>query len=83
LTWSQAQLAGCITEGLYAQRKLQGDASVYGPENHDVLQAIVSQGKKAEATLRQEGSIAYIRHAYERAGEAYPGEVKDGKPGTG
>ena len=68
MTGAEAQLRGCVQDGLFAQRKLEGDATIYGPDDRDALQAIVSQGKRAESLLRREGSIAYIRHAYQIAG---------------
>ena len=77
MSWAEAQLGGCITEGLFAQRKLNGDATIHGPGDHDVLQAIVSQGQRAEGLLRREGSIAYIRAAYKRAGMQYVEEGSD------
>ena len=71
MTWSEALLARAVQEGLYAQRKLDGDPSTIGPDDHEELQRIVSQGKRAESLLRREGSIEYVRGAYERAGVEY------------
>ena len=71
MTWAEAQLGGCITEALFAQKKLNGDTTIHGPDDHDAPQAIVSQGRRAEGLLRREGSIEYIRGAYERTGMEY------------
>ena len=69
MSFGEAMLGIAVTDGLYAQRKLDGDKSIYGPNDHDALQAIVSQGKVAEGVLRRNGGEAYIRAAYRRAGQ--------------
>ena len=71
MSFGEAMLGIAVTDGLYAQRKLDGDKTVYGPDDHDALQAIVSQGKRAEGFLRRNGGEAYIESAYRRAGVAY------------
>jgi len=71
MTWSEALLARAVQEGLYAQRKLNGDPSILGPDDHNELQLIISQGKRAEGTLRQIGKLDYLRMAYEKGGVTY------------
>lgn len=71
MSFAEAMLGIAVTDGLFAQRKLDGDKTIYGPDDHDALQAIVSQGKAAEGVLRRNGSGAYIRRAYRRAGLEY------------
>ena len=72
MSWSDAVLSMAVTDGLLAQRILDGDPTVHGPDDPVVLQAIVSQGKYAEGVLRRNGGEAYIEQAYERAGPEYP-----------
>lgn len=71
MSFEEAMLGIAVTDGLYAQKKLDGDKSIYGPNDHDALQAIVSQGKAAEGILRRNGGEAYIKGAYRRAGQEY------------
>jgi hypothetical protein len=71
MSFAEAMLGIAVTDGLFAQRKLDGDKTIYGPDDHDALQAIVSQGKAAEGVLRRNGGGAYIRGAYRRAGLEY------------
>lgn len=80
MSYSDALLSRAITDGLLAQRKLDGEV-IYGPSDPDELQAIVSQGKRAEARLRRDGLEPYIKGAYERAHVKYPLEAEDGKQG--
>ena len=69
MSWSDAVLGMAVTDGLLAQRKLDGDTTIIAPDDLQILQAIVSQGKRAEGILRRNGGEAYIRDAYRRAGQ--------------
>ncbi len=71
MSYSDALLARAVTDGLLAQRKLDGEL-IYGPTDHDELQSLVSQGRGAEARLRRDGLESYIKGAYERAHVKYP-----------
>lgn len=64
-------LAKDIKEGLYAQRKLDGDPAIISTDNPDILKAIVAQGKRAEAICRREGMEWLIEKAYKKAGAAH------------
>ena len=72
MSWSDAVLGMAVTDGLLAQRKLDGDTTIIAPDDPQVLQAIISQGKFAEGILRRNGGEFYIRGAYERAGQESP-----------
>jgi hypothetical protein len=72
MSFGEAMLGIAVTDGLLAMRKLDGDQTIIAPDDPQVLQAIISQGKFAEGVLRRNGVEAYIRGAYERAGLAYP-----------
>jgi hypothetical protein len=69
MTFTEAMLGIAVTDGLLAMRKLNGDKTIIAPEDPQVLQAIISQGKRAEGILRRNGGEAYIRDAYRRAGQ--------------
>jgi hypothetical protein len=71
MSFGEAMLGMAVTDGLYAQRKLDVDKTIIAPDDPQVLQAIVSSGKRAEGTLRRNGGDAYIRGAYRRAGQEY------------
>ena len=71
MSWSDAVLSIAVTDGLLAQRILDGDPTVYGPKDPLVLQAIISQGKYAEGVLRRNGGEAYIEAACRRAAATY------------
>ncbi len=72
MSWSDAVLGMAVTDGLLAQRKLDGDTTIIAPDDPQTLQAIVSQGKRSEGILRRHGGEAYIRGAYRRAGQECP-----------
>ena len=57
-----------VADGLLAQRKLDGDTSIIAPDDPAHLQAIVSQGKRAEGILRRSGekAMGFLKQAYER-----------------
>ena len=69
MSFAEAMLGIAVTDGLLAQRKVDGDKTIYAPDDPGVLQAIISQGKRAEGILRRNGGEAYIRDAYRRAGQ--------------
>jgi hypothetical protein len=71
MSWSEAMLGIAVADGLLAQRKVDGDKTIFAPDDPQVLQAIISQGKYAEGILRRNGGEFYIRGAYERAGVSY------------
>jgi len=71
MSFSEAMLGIAVTDGLLAQRKVDGDKTIYAPDDPRVLQAIISQGKLAEGTLRRNGGEAYIESAYRSAGVTY------------
>ena len=62
-----------VADGLLAQRKLDGDPDIIATDEPRELQAIVSQGKRAEAILRQNGDKGrmFLKQAYERGGVEY------------
>ncbi len=71
MSWSDALLSIALIDGLLAQRKLDGDTTIYAPDDPQVLQAIISQGKYAEGILRRNGGEEQIRDAYRTAGQEY------------
>jgi hypothetical protein len=71
MSFGEAMLGIAITDGLLAQRKLDGDKTIIAPDDPQVLQAIISQGKRSEGMVRRSGGEAYIRDAYRRAGREY------------
>ena len=71
VSFAEAMLGIAVSDGLLAQRKVDGDKTIYAPDDPRVLQAIISQGKLAEGTLRRNGGEAYIESAYRRAGATY------------
>jgi len=71
MTFAEAMLGIAITDGLLAMRKLDGDQTIIAPDDPQVLQAIISQGKLAEGVLRRNGGEAYIEAAYGRASVTY------------
>jgi hypothetical protein len=71
MSFAEAMLGIAITDGLLAQRKLDGDKTIYAPDDPQVLQAIISQGKLAEGILRCNDGEAYIESAYRSAGVTY------------
>ena len=44
-----------MVEGLYGQRKLDGDPDIIATDDVDTLKSIVAQGKDIEATCKREG----------------------------
>ena len=62
-----------VADGLLAQRKMDGDPHIIATDEPRELQAIVSQGKRAEAILRQNGDKGrmFLKQAYERGGVEY------------
>ena len=71
MSWSDAVASMAVIDGLLAQRKVDGDKTIYAPDDPQVLQAIISQGKRAEGILRRNGGEAYIESAYRSAGVTY------------
>jgi hypothetical protein len=71
MSFAEAMLGIAVTDGLLAMRKLDGDVTIFAPDDPQVLQAIISQGKRAEGILRRNGGEAYIESAYRRAGATY------------
>jgi hypothetical protein len=69
MSFAEAMLGIAVSDGLLAQKKLDGDTTIYAPDDPQVLQAIISQGKAAEGVLRRNDGEAYIRDAYRRAGQ--------------
>lgn len=69
MSFAEAMLGIAITDGLLAMRKLDGDTTIYAPDDPGVLQAIISRGRLAEGNLRRNGGEAYIESAYRRAGQ--------------
>lgn len=69
MSWADAVASMAVIDGLLAQRKADGDKTIIAPDDPQVLQAIISQGKRAEGILRRNGGEAYIRDAYRRAGQ--------------
>lgn len=74
MTYAEAILSRAVMDGILAQRKLNGDASISGPDDHDQLQALISQGKQAEGQLRASSTrdgLALLKRAYENEKEPY------------
>jgi hypothetical protein len=74
MTHSDAILSGAVLNGLNAQRKLDGDPTISGPDDHDQLQVIISQGKNSEGRLRASGTrdaLHHLREAYRIAEVPY------------
>lgn len=69
MSFAEAMLGIAVSDGLLAQRKVDGDKTIYAPDDPRVLQAIISQGKFAEGVLRRNGGEGYIEAAYRRAGQ--------------
>jgi len=71
MSFAEAMLGIAVSDGLLAQKKLDGDTTIYAPDDPQVLQAIISQGKRSEGNLRRHNGEAYIESAYRRAGVTY------------
>jgi hypothetical protein len=71
MSFAEAMLGIPVSDGLLAQKKLDGDTTICAPDDPQVLQAIISQGKRSEGILRRNGGEAYIEAAYRRAGHEY------------
>jgi hypothetical protein len=71
MTWSDAVLAVSVVDGLLAQRKLDGDSTIIANDDREELQRIISQGKRPEGILRQNGQTLFLKQAYARAEVAY------------
>ena len=71
MSWADAILARAVGDGLLAQKKLDGDTTIIASDNHEELQRIISQGRRAEGTLRQIGKLDYLKMAYRRGGVTY------------
>lgn len=57
-----------LSDGLLAQRKLNGDTGVDGPDNPEELKTLVTLGKKMETALRRDkNGQQFIDQAYRRA----------------
>jgi hypothetical protein len=52
-----------MVDGLIAQRKLDGDTTAHGPEDPEVLRALVAQGRRVEESCRQAGKFKTIERA--------------------
>lgn len=62
MSWSEAMLGIAVTDGLLAQRKLDGDMSIIAPDDPQVLHAIVTQGKMAVKRASKELTGGQDRH---------------------
>ncbi|MBM4463859.1 MAG: hypothetical protein FJ012_11155 [Chloroflexi bacterium] len=73
MSYALAMLGIAVSDGLMAQRKLDGDPDIIATDDPRELQAIVSQGKRAETILRQNGDKGrgFLRQAYKRGGVEY------------
>jgi len=71
MSWADAVASMAVIDGLLAQRKVDGDKTIFAPDDPQVLQAIISQGKRSEGILRRNGGEAYIESAYRSAGVTY------------
>lgn len=63
-----------MVDGLYAQRKLQGDTDIIATDDTDTLKRIVAQGKKFEAACKRDDLNDLVKKAYEKAGVKPEGE---------
>ncbi|MBM4463833.1 MAG: hypothetical protein FJ012_11020 [Chloroflexi bacterium] len=70
MSYALAMLGIAVSDGLMAQRKLDGDPDIIATDDPRELQAIVSQGKRAEAILRRNGDrgMGFLRQACKRGG---------------
>ena len=66
--YGKGALNRAIVDGLFAQRKLDGDPDIIAKDDPEFLRAVVAQGKRAEEVCRREGWTATIAHAYAHAG---------------
>ena len=64
-------LTRAVIDGLLAQRKMDGDPEVIASDDYKVLDAIIAQGKRAEASLRRLGMEEQIQGAYKAGGVKY------------
>ncbi|MBM4463861.1 MAG: hypothetical protein FJ012_11165 [Chloroflexi bacterium] len=64
-------LTRAVIDGLLAQRKMDGDSDVFAPDDWRHLDAIIQQGKRAEARLRELGYEKQIEGAYKSGGVKY------------
>jgi len=71
LSWADSLATRAVIDGLLAQRKVDGDMTIIAPGDPQVLQAIISQGKRVEGTLRAVGREDYLKRAYEKAEVQY------------
>jgi len=65
--YGKGALNRAIIDGLYAQRKLDGDPDIIANDDPEFLQAVIAQGKRAEERCRREGWTATIADAYASA----------------
>ena len=71
MSFAYSILSRAVGDGLLAERKLNGDPTIIASDNHEELQRIISQGKRSEGILRQNGQIGFLKMAYERGGVPY------------
>jgi hypothetical protein len=64
-------LTRAVIDGLLAQRKMDGDPEIIAPDDWQTLDAIIAQGKRAEASLRRLGLEEQIKGAYKAGGVKY------------
>ena len=66
-----SRLSIVVTDGLLAQRKLNGDREVDAPYSRGQLRSMVQEGKEAENMLRAKPNgegMPHLQGAYRRAG---------------
>jgi hypothetical protein len=66
MSFAYSILCRAVSDGLLAQKKLEGDTTIMASDNHEGLQRIVSQGKEAEGVLRQNNQTHFLKQAYAR-----------------
>ena len=71
MSWADSIAAGAVQDGLLAQRRLDGDPDVLATDDHEELQRIISQGKRMEGVLREQGKEDWIKMAYKKARVRY------------
>lgn len=75
--YGKGALLRAIIDGLYAQRKLNGDPDIIAKDDPEFLQAVIAQGKRAEEMCRREGWTATIAHAHTQGGVPLKEDGKD------
>ena len=61
--YKDGALYRAMVDGILAQRILDGDPTAHGPEDPEVLRALVAQGKRVEESCLRAGKLKTIERA--------------------